>query len=188
VVLFIPSYGDGGVERNFVYLANGLADEGHSVTLMASGSGSVFLDRLCPAVDFWRLEGTTDADWGRQLQRFLETLAGAVVMTGQQRDDAIALSVKSGMRSDHARFILNVGTPLSRQSRESHRLWPKRWWHRRWLRALFSQCDGIIANSHGVARDLSEFLGIAPSRIAVAPNPAVAPDIGKQAAARVTHP
>jgi glycosyltransferase involved in cell wall biosynthesis len=53
---------------------------------------------------------------------------------------------------------------------------------------FFADCDGIVANSHGVARDLNAFLGVAPERIAVAPNPAVAPDLSRLAAEPVDHP
>jgi glycosyltransferase involved in cell wall biosynthesis len=188
VVLFIPSYGDGGVERNFVYLASGLAAAGYSVTLMAGSGRGVFLDRLHPGVQLYRTEGSNDRELVAELIRFLASHPTAVVMTGQQRDDRIALLAKSASRATHTRFILNVGTPLSQQSRESHWFWPKRWWHRRGLRALFSRCDGIIANSRGVAEDLSGFLGIPLARIAVAPNPAVAPDLGHQVGEPVSHP
>jgi glycosyltransferase involved in cell wall biosynthesis len=109
-------------------------------------------------------------------------------MTGQQRDDAIALAAKAHLDSASTRFFLNVGTPLSAQSRDANRFWLKRWLHKRKLRRFFEHCDGIIANSLGVARDLSSFLGIAPERIAVAPNPAVAPDLAQLAAGPVDHP
>ena len=188
MVLFIPSYGDGGVERNFVFLANGLANAGYPVTLMASADRCVFLEQLHPKVELCRLAGASESDLAAELLAFLAGQPPAVVMTGQHRDDCIAMTAKRQLDRGGHRFFISVGTPLSQQARESHPFWPKRWWYRRRLQALFSRCDGLIANAQGVARDLTAFLGVAPSRIAVAPNPAVPPDILTRAAAPVDHP
>jgi glycosyltransferase involved in cell wall biosynthesis len=187
VVLFLPTFGDGGVERNFVYLANGLVEAGCPVLLVTCCETGAFLDRLHDAVRRLTLPPASDAELTAQLLRVLDDEQPAIVMTGQQRDDAIALAAKAKARPG-TRIFLNVGTPLSEQSKAAHRFGPSRWLHRRHLRQLFERCDGIIANSHGVARDLTEFLEVPAERIAVAPNPAVAPDLAELAAEPVEHP
>ena len=188
MVLFIPSYGDGGVERNFVFLANGLANAGYPVTLMASVNRCVFLEQLQPGVELCRLAGASEGELAAELLAYLAGHPPSVIMTGQHRDDCIAMNAKCQIKGGGHRFFISVGTPLSQQARESHPFWPKRWWYRRRLRALFSRCDGLIANAQGVARDLTQFLGVAPNRIAVAPNPAVPPDLTTRAAEAVDHP
>lgn len=188
VVLFIPTYSDGGVERNFVYLANGLVEAGCPVALITCCDDGVFFDRLHPAVQRVVFPAGTDRQLTDALTAFLRRQRPAVVMTGQQRDDAIALDARRRLGPGPTRFFLNVGTPLSAQSRDAHRFWFKRWLHRRRLRGFFAHCDGIIANSDGVARDLTLFLGIPPERIRVAPNPAVAPDLDRLAATPPDHP
>lgn len=188
MVLFIPSYGDGGVERNFVFLANGLAAAGYPVTLMVRSSRCVFLEQLHPGVDLCRLAGASERDLAAELIGYLDACPSGVVMTGQHRDDCIAIAARRQLRGRGPRFVISVGTPLSQQARESHRFWVKRWWYRRTLRTLFSGCDGIIANAQGVARDLTAFLGVPANRIAVAPNPAVAPDLPDRAAEFLDHP
>lgn len=188
VVLFIPTYSDGGVERNFVYLANGLVEAGCSTALITCIEDGVFFDRILSGVRRVVFQNGRDEQLTGQLLEFLQQNRPSIVMTGQQRDDAIALAARERLRSAATRFFLNVGTPLSAQSRDSNRFWLKRWLHKRRLRNLFGRCDGVIANSNGVARDLSAFLGIASERIAVAPNPAVAPDLALLAAEPVDHP
>lgn len=188
VALFIPTYSDGGVERNFVYLANGLVEAGCPAALITCAAEGAFLDRLHPDVQRVEFRNGTDLQLTAELTAFLRRHRPAVVMTGQQRDDAIALTARERLDSAATRFFLNVGTPLSAQSRDANRFWFKRWLHRRKLRGFFARCDGIIANSEGVARDLTSFLAIAPERIAVAPNPAVAPDLDRLAVAPVAHP
>lgn len=188
MVLFIPSYGDGGVERNFVFLANGLTQMGYPVSLLVRHSHCVFLDQLREEVELCRLAGADERELTRELLAFLAPRPATVVMTGQHRDDCIAIAARRQIRSTGPRFFISVGTPLSQQARESHRFWPKRWWYRRRLRTLFSHCDGIIANARGVARDLTDFLGVPPARIAVAPNPVVAPELPQRAAEPVRHP
>ena len=188
VALFIPTYGDGGVERNFVYLANGLVAAGCPVTLMTCGDGGAFLDRLQTGVRRLQLRGSSDEELTAELQQILEASRPKIVMTGQQRDDAIALAAKERLVRSETRFFLNVGTPLSEQSKASHPFWLTRWLHRRKLHRFFDRCDGIIANSQGVARDLSSFLGIPGERIAVAPNPAISPDLQRLAAEHTGHP
>lgn len=187
VVLFIPTYSDGGVERNFVYLANGLAGAGCPTALITCTMDGAFLDRLDARVRLELFPPGTDPQMTENLTAYLRLQRPAIVMTGQQRDDAIALAAKKQLDAGVTRFFLNVGTPLSAQSRDAHRFWLKRWFHRRKLRRFFADCDGIVANSHGVARDLHAFLGVAPERIAVAPNPAVAPDLVRLAEEPVDH-
>ncbi len=188
VVLFIPTYSDGGVERNFVYLANGLAGAGCPTALITCTLDGAFLDRLDARVRLELFPPGTGPQMTENLTAYLRLQRPAIVMTGQQRDDAIALVAKKQLDTGVTRFFLNVGTPLSAQSRDAHRFWLKRWLHRRKLKRFFADCDGIVANSHGVARDLHAFLGVAPERIAVAPNPAVAPDLIRLAAEPVDHP
>ncbi|MFO1418913.1 MAG: glycosyltransferase [Methylotetracoccus sp.] len=186
VALFIPTFGDGGVERNFVYLANGLAAAGCPVTLISCCEHGAFLDLLASSVRHVVMRDDGDASLIEQLAHLVDKDRPEIIMTGQQRDDAIAVAARRRIASN-ARLFLNVGTPLSEQSRASHRFFVTRWLHRQRLRALFDGCDGIVANSHGVARDLTAFLGIAASRIAVAPNPAVAPDLDRLATQTVDH-
>ena len=188
MVLFIPGYGDGGVERNFVFLANGLALAGYPVTLMVGGRRPVFMEHLQQGVQVHRLAGSSEGALAAELTEFLTTCPSAVVMTGQHRDDCIAIAAKRRLGAGAPRFFIAVGTPLSQQARESHPFWPKRWWYRRRLIRLFARCDGLIANAHGVAKDLSEFLGVPAERIAVAPNPVVAPDLVERAAEPPGHP
>jgi len=188
VCLFIPSFGDGGVGRTFVHLANGFSAHGVRTALIVNQADTVFADRLNPAVERVVLDGRDDLSLERDLLAYLRINRPAVVMTGQGRDDRIALKVKSKLRDSGIRFFLRVGTSLGARTELRHRFWWSRWLFRQRQRHLFSQSDGIIANSRDAAADLSAFLDIPLNRIRVLPNPTVAPDLSNFVQRPVDHP
>ncbi|MBP1150375.1 MULTISPECIES: glycosyltransferase [Methylocaldum] len=188
VCLFIPSFGNGGVGRTFVHLANGFSAHGVPTALIVNQADTVFADRLNPEVEQVALHGQSDLALEKDLLAFLRTNRPAVVMTGQGRDDRIALKVKKKLRDSGIRFFLRVGTSLGARTELKHRFWWSRWLFRRRQQRLFSQSDGIIANSRDAAADLSAFLNIPLERISVLPNPTVAPDLLNFVHKPVDHP
>jgi glycosyltransferase involved in cell wall biosynthesis len=188
VCLFIPSFGDGGVGRTFVHLANGFSAHGVPTALIVNQADTVFADRLNPEVERVALHGQSDLALEKDLLAYLRTNRPAVVMTGQGRDDRIALKVKKKLRDSSIRFFLRVGTSLGARTELKHRFWWSRWLFRRRQQRLFAQSDGIIANSRDAAADLSAFLNIPLERISVLPNPTVAPDLLNFVHEPVDHP
>lgn len=55
LAIFMPSFGDGGVERMLVNLAGGLVRRGLAVDFLTRTRQAPFLDRLDPAVRSRRL-------------------------------------------------------------------------------------------------------------------------------------
>lgn len=188
VVLFIPRFGDGGVGRTFVNLANGFAERKIGVSLVVNQRDGVFFDRLRPEVGRVIFESQTDKDLARELFGFLRHARPQVVMTGQGRDDYIAITVKEKLRDPDIRFFLRVGTSLAHRSAMKSRFQWAQWFKRRKQRRLFSHCDGVIANSQGAAQDLRNFLRDPSLEIAVLPNPTVTPDLLRLAHEPVDHP
>ncbi|MGX2041939.1 glycosyltransferase [Methylocaldum sp. MU1018] len=188
VCLFIPSFGDGGVGRTFVHLANGFSAHGVRTALVVNQADTAFADRLNPDVERVVFQGRNDPALEKELLAYLRLNKPSVVMTGQGRDDRIALAVKKKLRDSGIKFFLRVGTSLGARTELRHRFGWSRWLFRRRQQRLFSQSDGIIANSRDAAADLSAFLNMAPERISVLPNPTVAPDILSLADRPVDHP
>lgn len=188
VCLFIPRFGDGGVGRTFVHLANGFSAHGVPTSLVVNQADTAFANRLNPNVERVVFHGRNDLALEQELQKYLSTNRPSVVMTGQGRDDVIALKVKKKLRDSGIKFFLRVGTSLGARSERKHRFWWSRWLFRYRQRRLFSQSDGIIANSHDAAADLSAFLDVPLERIRVLPNPTVAPDLPNLAHRSVDHP
>lgn len=188
VCLFIPSFGDGGVGRTFVHLDNGFSAHGVHTALVVNQTDTAFANRLDPNVERVVFQGRNDLVLEQELHKYLCTNRPSVVMTGQGRDDVIALKVKSKLHDPGIKFFLRVGTSLGARTERKHRFWWSRWLCQYRQRRLFSQSDGIIANSHDAAADLSAFLDVPLERVRVLPNPTVAPDVLDLAHRPVDHP
>jgi glycosyltransferase involved in cell wall biosynthesis len=177
IAIFISSFGDGGVDRMLVNLANGLVEAGNGVQFVVKQSRGVYEEHLSPGVSKVVLQGQTDKQLADELTAHLGRVRPAIVMSGKGADDRIALMAKARLKDPEIRFFLRVGTSLS--SREAHKR-PnllRRWLLRRQTRRLFARCDGVIANSDGAVGELLDFLGFQPRHVAVAPNPTVTPDL-----------
>lgn len=188
IVLFVPSFGEGGVARDVVNLANGFARNGLEVSLLLRGRDELFLDQLQSAVRIVVLPGGTDRTLARDLLAFLVTCRPDVVLSTEERDDAIAVTVRRRLQDPRVRFFLRVVTTLSVRSAHQQRFpWTRHWLRLRWRR-VYAGCDGVLCNSQGVADDLAVFLGLSRERIAVVPNPTVTPELLRRAAEPLDHP
>ena len=188
IAIFISSFGDGGVDRMLVNLANGLAQTGRAVDFLVNERQGVYGERLSPLVSKVLLQGHTDQDLTDELTAYLARTRPAVVMSGKGADDRIALRARQRLDDPGIRFFLRVGTSIS--SREAHKRSNllSRWLLRREVRRLYTRCDGVIVNSEGAARELLDFLGFEPCDIAVAPNPTVTPDLLPLSREPLDHP
>lgn len=188
ILIFIPSFGDGGVERMMANLANGLAQAGAEVVIAAKRWDAPYLDRLSPAVRRLTLPEAKDKAMVQPLLDFLRAERPDAVLSAKERDDRIALAAKSRFGEGAPRFYPRIGTSLGSRERSRTSFWLKDWFKRRALRRLYAHADGLIANSEGVARELVDYAGLPLDRIHIVPNPAATPDIATLARAPVDHP
>lgn len=188
IVIFIPSFGNGGVERMLVNLSNGLVRSGAKVTFVLKNSHGVFLDRLEPAITPIVLRSADDRSLTRELVALLRERSPAVVMSAKERDDRIALAAKRQLGDAAPRFFLRVGTSIRSREQDRSFLSPKSWLQRRTLKRMYAQCEGLLANSDGVARELIEYGGVTPERVHIVPNPTVTADLELLAREPVDHP
>jgi glycosyltransferase involved in cell wall biosynthesis len=185
----MPSFGDGGVGRSMVNLANGFVELGAEVSLIVNQADGVFFDRIRPEVRRIAFQSTRPRDLAKELHAFLIQENPHVVMSSHERDDPIAMRVKKLL--DHrggTRFFVRVGTSLATRDSQQRGFWLSKWLQRRALKKLFADSDGIIANSKGSAQELAEFLDIPLARIAVLPNPTLTPDLAELAEEPAHHP
>ena len=189
VVFFSPSFGDGGVERDTVNLADGFLELGVAVCLLVPETGGAFLDELHPGVERINLSESTPAGLGRELTQNLREHPGSVVLSCNDADDRIAIAVKRQLAGrTGARFYIRVGTAIVSRIRENrfHRL--TGWLQRRQLARLYRDCDGVITTSRGAAREIVEELGVAPHRVTPLPNPTLTHDFGEPDHGPAPHP
>ncbi|BCU08099.1 glycosyltransferase [Allochromatium tepidum] len=187
VCLFLPSFGDGGVERMMTNIAHGIAEQGFTVDFVVGPPDAPYLDTLPASV---RLHHLTERD-RRARRRFLhdyvERERPAIVLTAKTDDDRVALAVKASQSGD-TRYFLRPGTTQSERWNARGRNPLKRWWERRQLSALYRRADGVIAVSRGVAEDVAAITGLALDRIRVVRNPNITPELEQNAHAPLDHP
>jgi glycosyltransferase involved in cell wall biosynthesis len=186
ICLFLPSFGDGGVERMMTNIARGIAEQGFTVDFVVGPPDAPYLETLPASV---RLHHLTESDQ-RARQRFLrdyvERQRPSIVLTAKNTDDRVALAVKESCPGD-TRYFLRPGTNHSeRWSARGNVL--KRWWERRRLRKLYQRADGVVTISHGVAEDIAAITGLALDRIRVVRNPNITPELEQNARAPLDHP
>ena len=187
VCLFIPSFGDGGVERMMVNIARGIADQGVPVACVVGRRHAPFLDSLPETVTVHALGRVPRRERRRFLAEYVERSRPAVVLSAKTEDDRIALAVKAASSTD-TRYFLRPGTTMSERWRARGKNRLRRWWEQRELRSLFQRADGVVAVSEGVAADIAEVTGIPPSRIRVVRNPNITPEFYAQAMEPLDHP
>ncbi|MCU0833922.1 MAG: glycosyltransferase [Chromatiaceae bacterium] len=187
VCLFIPSFGDGGVERMMVNIARGIAGEGVPVDFLVGSRDRPFLDLLPGGVSLEAVGAGSRRQRLRYLVEYLERRQPSVVLSAKTRDDEVALAAKRGVNGD-TRFFLRPGTAMSERWRAKGQNPLRQWLEGMRLRRLFRRADGVIAVSRGVADDVADITGIPEDRIRVIRNPNITPELEEMARAPLDHP
>ncbi|MGI9213457.1 MAG: glycosyltransferase [Methylococcaceae bacterium] len=189
IVLFLPTFGDGGIERNFVYLANGLVQSGHRVSLLVPDPQGSFMEQLHETVECVAFSATGKAAWVDFLLQFIQARRPDAVLTGQADDHRMAATVRQRLGgSERCCFYAFVGTPLLHMAEQRYRFPPALWLKRLKLARLMRDQPRLLANSQGVALDLSRLTGRPLTDIAVVPNPTIPPQLDELAGVALHHP
>lgn len=189
IVFFSPSFGDGGVERDTVNLANGFSALGYPVAILLRQTEGAFQSQLQSGVERIRLPGGRPEASGQALADYLGAHAVAAVISANDADDRIAVRVKAQLADrSGARFYIRVGTAIVSRLREDRLHWLTGGFRRRQLARLFLACDGVITTSTGAAREIVAELGIPPARVTAIPNPTLTADVERLAAVEPGHP
>ncbi|MGD2138187.1 MAG: glycosyltransferase [Gammaproteobacteria bacterium] len=187
ICIFIPTFGDGGVERMLVNLARGLSDLGTAVDFIVKHTRVPYLDGLPPAVRLIEFGAGKQADRVQQLLDYLARNRPDALVSAKGRDDMVAMRAKR-QTSTPTRFFLRPGTAVSERLRARNANPLKRWLTRRRMRWLYGATDGVIAVSNGVAGEIIQATGIDPGRVHVVRNPNITPELYELAAAPLDHP
>ncbi len=184
IAFFLPSLAGGGAERVFVQLANQMASD-RSVDLVLAEASGPFLPDVGSRVRV--------VDLGRHsVSRALPRLIGylrrerpAVLLSGLEHANVVAVVAcrlaRSGTRSVIGiRSVPSVAYRYAPSARGRRLL--------RIARVAYRHADRIVANSMGVAEDVSAFYRIARADIDVIYNPVDSEEIRRLASAETGHP
>jgi glycosyltransferase involved in cell wall biosynthesis len=187
VCIFITTFGDGGVERMLVNLARGLSTLGVAVDFIVKTAQAPYLEHLPDAVRLIEFGAGKRKMRERQLLAYLNDSQPDILISAKGKDDLVAMRVKQQTVAK-TRFFLRPGTAVSQRLRARNANWFKRWLTHRRMRWLYSQTDGVIAVSNGVAEEIIGATGIDPAKVKVVRNPNITPELYDLADAPLDHP
>jgi glycosyltransferase involved in cell wall biosynthesis len=187
IAIFIPTFGDGGVEHMLVNLARGFADYGLTVDFLVKNRHLPYLPTLGEDVNLVELHTAKPQALLTGLLAYLRQARPAVLMSAKGRDDR--LTVQTKQRLEHPpRIFLRAGTNITGRLSGRQRNPLVRWLAQRALRRLYAQADGVICVSRGVADDLARICRLPRERMHVLRNPVVLPELTALAQAPLDHP
>lgn len=179
---------NGGIERVYFNLAHSLVDRGVSIDLVVDNlSWSPFLEQLPNSVRIVDLEVKSFLHRIPRLIKYLKRECPDAILSAQHFANEVAI-VAATLSRQNIRVVVSEHTTLSADS-ASHP-----WWNlRRNLLPFIGMLTyrgnvGIVAVSHGVAKDIARLFKISPSRIITIYNPALNPNIKTLAEIRPDHP
>lgn len=185
LAIFLPSFGDGGVERMLVNLAGGLARRGVQLDFVTRSRNAPYLDRLSAGVRLIELGASGAFAVLPPLVRYLRSARPDFVLCGKDRAARSALRARR-LSGVGFKLIMRPGTTVS--ERLARRGPYKRWRAYRLIRRIYRQAAAVVGNSAGVVTDIAGIAGLPAARMHLIRNPVVTPDLYAQAAEPYDHP
>ena len=185
VALFLPSLRGGGSERVMVRLAQGFANEGLQVDLVLANAEGPYLKELPQAVRVINLKSRRVFYSLPGLVRYLRREHPKAMLSTMTHTNVIALWGKKIARSS-TRLVIREATNITLISKDSgarkERLLPLL------IRFMYLWADSIVANSQGVAVELTKIANVPLGKIKVVYNPVISPGLFAKAAEPLSHP
>jgi glycosyltransferase involved in cell wall biosynthesis len=183
LAIFLADLQGGGAERMMVNLAAGLVERGVKVDLVLAKAVGPYLSQVPDAVRVVRLDSRGVLAAVPKLTLYLARERPQLMVTTLRHASVIALIARRLSRTGTPVFIREANTPSKKLAVKR----PKPWLVGQLIRRLYSQADGVIAVSEGVAEDIRKHFGIPGEKLAVLYNPVVTPDLEERARADLRH-
>jgi glycosyltransferase involved in cell wall biosynthesis len=185
LAIFLPSLGGGGAERAMLNLAHGLAESGCTVDLVLAQAKGPYLSKVHESVQIVDLNASRVLTSLPALARYLRREQPGALLSVLDYANVVALWARR-LAGIPDRVVVNEQNTISRSAsnspRRRQRMVPYL------VRYFYPWADCIIGNSHGVAADLSQVIGLPPERIKILYNPVVTPEVREKARAPLSHP
>ena len=185
ILLFLPSLEGGGAERVFARLANEFAALDYPVHLALARAAGPYLSEISDRVRVVDLGATSVFRSLPALCRHLRAERPAVVLSALDHANATAILARAVARTG-TRCV--VSTRAVRTAVYLKDKTTRRWLMQQVGRVTYRFADLIIANSHVVADDFAQSLGIPPQRMSVIYNPLDLARIEERSRASLEHP
>lgn len=185
LAIFMPSFGDGGVERMLVNLAGGLARLGMRVDFLTRRRDEAYLDLLDPAVRLVETGRSGVFDVQPFMLRYLREARPEFILCGKDRAGRAALLARriSGVPFQ---LVMRPGTTVSERVAKRGAL--KRWRAYRLIRGTYRAAAAVVGNSEGVVADIAAIAHLPAERLHLIRNPVVTPELNARAAEPLAYP
>jgi glycosyltransferase involved in cell wall biosynthesis len=199
LAIFCRDLTGGGAERVQINLARCFAESGIEVDLVLGRAEGLLLTQVSPKVRIVDL-GASSFDNNPlfklptsfqsvsslpKLIRYLRREKPTAMLSASHYSNEIAIIAKYLARAN-TRVVVSEHIALSIQAKQveqvSSRMAPLA------SRLLYPWANGIVAVSHGVARDLAQITGLSSDRIRVIYNPIITSELLEKAKTSIDHP
>jgi glycosyltransferase involved in cell wall biosynthesis len=185
VALFLPALDDGGAQRVFVTLANGLVERGYPVEFVLSSAVGPHLAALNPKIKVVDLGQTHVVAAFFGLGRYLRAHQPAVLISGLSNANVAALLAGSLFQrackviiTQHINWSQVLSNHPTRKEKVVSQL----------SRYLYPLAARIVAVSTGIAAEIRQMKNVARERIVCIPNPVVTAQMRELAGQAPGHP
>jgi len=185
IAIFLPSLGGGGAERNMQTLANGFVRRGRPVDLVLVDARGPYIQDLDPRVRLVDLGAKRVLTSIPRLARYLRTVRPAALLSALSHANVAAIIARSIAGYPHR---LVISERVSLRAADAHERGGGYRLLRAMMRLTYPRADAITVVARAMIEELQNDLGLAPERIAYAPNPVVTSDLLARAAEPPTHP
>jgi glycosyltransferase involved in cell wall biosynthesis len=183
IAVYLRLLSGGGAERILINLMQGFLRRGVKVDLVLNKIDGPYLAQVPPEVRIVDLKATRLLVGLPKLARYLRQEKPTALLTGLHYTNEIAIWAKR-LAGSSTRVVVSEHNTLSIHgpSRDSDRFSPLL------AKLFYPWADGIVAVSHGVAKDLANVTGLPLNRIQVIYNPVITPDLLAKSKESVDHP
>lgn len=185
VAFFIGCFGGGGIERITAHLAHSFVKLGLKLDLVLNRGDSTHLWRMPSETRIIDLKTPNLYASLPGLVRYLRQERPSVLLAADHYLNEIALLAKR-IAGVQTRVVVAEHNQLSRTSRNATKL--KSRLAPTFARFLYPWADGIVAVSHGVAKDLAQAASLPLERIQTVYNPVITPEMLANAKEPIDHP
>jgi glycosyltransferase involved in cell wall biosynthesis len=185
LAIFMPSFGDGGVERMLVNLASGLVRLGVDVDFLTRSRGEAYLDQLDPRVRLLETRRSGLIDVQAFMVPYLRASRPDFVLCGKDRAGRAAVLARRLSRVPF-QLVMRPGTTIS--ERVARRSAFKRWRAYRLVRKTYRAAQAVVGNSEGVVQDIAQIAALPAARMHMIRNPVVTEALQARAAEPLDHP
>lgn len=185
IVMFLPSLEGGGAERVFARLANEFVALGYPVHLALARAAGPYLSELSDRVRVVDFRAASVIRSLPALRRHLRAERPGVVLSALDHANVTAILARA-VAGTGTRCVVSaraVRTAIYRRDMTA-----RRWITQQVGRLVYGFADQIIANSHFVANDYAQSLGIPAQQVSVIYNPLDLAAIEERSRAVVEHP